>query len=163
MEHVETVRNALSLIWEIAQHTFWGVSEWVQQALGDLGDWIKANDQNIDEITVWCMAVGLVILAGIDARTWWSLRWQRDRTSVGGTLRTKKFWYAVILLSLGGLYSLTLAVYYGLVDVTFWHRIVLRAVVIVSMVGAVIAGLRFGRAMHRENWGRPEPRSDGFP
>lgn len=129
----------------------------VRLAANAIGAWLQAHDMRIDEITVWCMAVGLVILAGVDARTWWSLRWQKDRTSVGGALRVKKLWYALILFALGSLYSLTLAVYYEVIEVNFWHRIVLRAVVIASIVGAVTAGLRFVKAMRHERWGQPEP------
>lgn len=135
----------------------------IATALEAAGNWLKANDQNIDEITVWCLAIGPVVLGLSKFLAVAIMGSQRDRTAVGRALRPQKFTEGVAWLALGGLYSLTLWAFYTETIVDFWWRIALRVVLIVAVVAATVFMLRFDRALVTVSFGNGESRGDGLP
>jgi hypothetical protein len=116
----------------------------------DTETWLRSHDRLIDEITVWCLASGPIMLSLVKFLSFWELHGQQDQTAVGRAIKPQKLTEAFAWLAFGLLYSLTLYAYYGSVDVGFWPRIVLRFGLIVSVVFAVLYGIRFIYTLRKE-------------
>ena len=122
--------------------------------------WMRQHDLQLDLITVWCIAVGLVIWSLVKAYSWAVIVRTQDRTAVGATMKPQKAAEVVMGLSLATLYSLTLVAYYLDWSPEFWTRLALRVFLIVGIAGASVAGLRFARALYTTRNGGSGPPDD---
>jgi hypothetical protein len=122
----------------------------------DLTAWMRGHEDAFVVVVLIVAIVALVDLGNVDARTWWAIRRQRDRTDVGRTLKAKKLAWAAVAYALALLYTLTLLDELDWFTSGIWWRMTVRSVAVTAIVTAAVMGRRFRRAYEAENWGQPE-------
>ena len=119
-------------------------------AMPDLTTRAVSMEHEITVVILVLAVLAFAYLAWVDVRTWWSLRRQRDRTSLGPALKGKKLAWGVVSASLAVLYLLTLVDALDWYEVGIWPRLTVRLVTITAVVAAAITGRRFYRAYEAE-------------
>lgn len=117
--------------------------------------WLAAHERSINATLAVLAALAFAVVALVDLRTWLALRNQHDRTDVGRALRRKKLAQGAAEAMMALLYIITVMDLTTHLDVNLWYRLGYRGLAVIGLVGAAWQGIRFVRAMARENWGQP--------
>jgi ABC-type sulfate transport system permease subunit len=129
----------------------------VSDMWSDLTNWVDRHDTALDLTLLWILVVGFAMLAVVKAATWWVIRYQHDVTKVGKSLKYQKLAETVMFSVLSVIYGIALFIYYTEDGTVFgtWQRFGLRLILAAGIIGAVVAGIQFVRAMQDERWGKP--------
>lgn len=124
--------------------------------LNDLETWLQQHDVTIDLITVWTLVICFALWGLSKARIRWTLRDTDDEEMIGVTLKHQKGMEALVGVAMATLYGLTLIGFYFMVDVGFLPRLILRAGIVLFLIGATFFSLRLDYyvQMDRKKGGR---------